>query len=361
MRFGSLGPKIYNYAMVSIPYSTSELDTSNPVNASIPLFYLNNATGSLDWNNPVWNTSTNTTNATMLAGNYSHFSGDSETTSAWQTLLDGSACITNVSNFNATNPCYLDTTDDRIWLRIPHFSGIDPSIVGSAVASSSSSGGSSSGGGSGGSSSSSSQASSSKSFSWDKITPGVAAEMKSFSSGVGIKEIIINVKNEAKNVQVSVTKYTSKPAEVSVNKSGKVYQYIHIDTQNLLDKMQYATVVFKVNKTWASDKGLSNENISIYKFNETSKKWNQLETIFDSQDNESYYYNVTMTSFSYFAIASRPGVIENTTTSGGNARNGTAGTGSSGSSSSTWWIWVIVAAVVIALIIWFSFYNKKEE
>jgi hypothetical protein len=147
MRFGSLGPKIYDYAMISIPYSTSQLVDSSPVNISVPLFYLDNVSGVMDWNKPIWDTTLNGTNVSSLSGNYSHFVGDA---SAWQTLMLGTTCVTNQSNFNITNPCYIDTTNDRVWLRIPHFSGINPSITGTAVIASSSGGSSGSSGGGGG-------------------------------------------------------------------------------------------------------------------------------------------------------------------------------------------------------------------
>ena len=41
---------------------------------------------------------------------------------------------TGTSAINITYPCHIQTTDDRIWIRLPHFSGIEPSIVGSAIA-----------------------------------------------------------------------------------------------------------------------------------------------------------------------------------------------------------------------------------
>ncbi|MFH1439980.1 MAG: hypothetical protein ABIG89_05405 [Candidatus Woesearchaeota archaeon] len=144
LRFGSLGPTIYDYVLVSVPYSEtagSGLDDSQEVNMSIPIMYDD------DWN-VIWNTTTNGTNASNLASNYSHYSARQ---SEWETLLGNVTCTTNAittsSLINATNPCYIDTTNNRIWVRLPHFSGTGPTAIGSTVAAASSS----SGGGGGGS------------------------------------------------------------------------------------------------------------------------------------------------------------------------------------------------------------------
>jgi len=134
VRFGSGGPTIYDYVIVSIPYSEtpgSGLDDTNVVNISIPALYDEN------WK-VIWNVSTNGTNATNLAGNYSHYAASQE---QWNTLLKQTTCTTNQSILNATTPCYIDTSNNVIWIRLPHFSGTGPSATGATVAAASSSGG----------------------------------------------------------------------------------------------------------------------------------------------------------------------------------------------------------------------------
>src|SRR3989338_5829552 len=155
LRFGTLGPTIYDYVLVSMPYtegssSVSGLNESAQVNISKPFFYDENSSGVIDWETPIWNTTANGTNGSLLANNYTHFSTYS---SDWQTLMGNNTCGTNVSIFNATNPCYLDTTNNRVWIRLPHFSGTKPSITGTAIAATTSSSSSSGGGGGGGSAS----------------------------------------------------------------------------------------------------------------------------------------------------------------------------------------------------------------
>jgi len=125
IKFGSTGPTIYDYVLISLPYtegssSQTGLNEEEEVNISIPLFY------DMDWN-VTWNTAVNGTNGTLLAGNYSHYSAHS---SDWEALMGNNTCITNVSNFNATNPCYINTDNNQIWIRLPHFSGTAPTITG---------------------------------------------------------------------------------------------------------------------------------------------------------------------------------------------------------------------------------------
>lgn len=36
-------------------------------------------------------------------------------------------------NINSTNPCYIDTANNKIWMRLPHFSGTGPSVTGRTI------------------------------------------------------------------------------------------------------------------------------------------------------------------------------------------------------------------------------------
>jgi len=153
LRFGSGGPTIYDYILISMPYTegsstTTGLNESAQINISIPLFYDD------DWN-IIWNGTSNGTNATDLAGNYSHYSTRQ---SEWATLLNQTICtsanITSALMINSTNPCYVDKINNKIWVRLPHFSGTGPSVTGNLVTAAASSDSPSSGGGGGGSSAS---------------------------------------------------------------------------------------------------------------------------------------------------------------------------------------------------------------
>ena len=186
---------------------------------------------------------------------------------------------------------------------------------------------------------------------WTKITPGAATIMQDFDAEIGVKQIEITVNNEAQNVKITVTKYDSKPANVSVAKTGKVYQYLHIDTQNLESSLDNADVQFRVEKTWAASNGVSKEKVAVYKFDESNSKWNELQTTLSSEDSTYYYYDVELASFSYFAISER------SLTAG----EGTAATGEEVAEEgrSMTWLWVLIALVVV-FFVWKNFGKNKK-
>ncbi len=185
--------------------------------------------------------------------------------------------------------------------------------------------------------------------SWTKITPGAAIIMKDFSLEFGVKQIEISVNNEAQNVKITVTKYDEKPAEVSVSKTGKIYQYVQIDAQNLADKLNKANVQFKVAKTWTSTNGLDKNEIAVHKFDESNNKWNQLKTIYSSEDSSYYYYDVELDSFSYFAIAEGSAVSDTET----------IGTTIPKKQGNWTWLWVLI--IVVVLIAGWYFTKKKRR
>jgi hypothetical protein len=130
LKFGSGGPTIYQYVLISIPYSDtvgSGLDDSLDINMSVPAFYDD------DWN-VIWNTTTNGTSAIAFSGNQSHYSTYQ---SDWGTLMGSNLCtkgtISNSLQINTSNPCYVDTVNNRIWIRLPHFSGTEPTVSGTTA------------------------------------------------------------------------------------------------------------------------------------------------------------------------------------------------------------------------------------
>ncbi|MDP2906642.1 MAG: hypothetical protein Q8O03_01765 [Nanoarchaeota archaeon] len=129
LRFGSGGPSIYDYILVSTPYSEtagSGLDDSQQVNMSLPVLYDD------DWN-VIWNATENGTAGSDLAANNSYYSTYQ---TDWESLMNVSTCVTNYSSewFNTTSPCYIDTANNTVWIRLPHFSGTGPSVKGTTTA-----------------------------------------------------------------------------------------------------------------------------------------------------------------------------------------------------------------------------------
>jgi len=351
IKFGSMGPTIYDYVLISMPYtegnsSQTGLNEEEQVNVSIPLFY------DEDWN-VIWNSTLNGTSGGALAGNHSHYSTYS---SEWQTLMGNNTCRTNKSEINETNPCYIDSDNDRIWIRLPHFSGAGPSITGYLLTATASPSTDSSGG-SGGTSSVNEWAEQ-KVQSWTKITPGNVSIMKNFDKDIGIKEIWIEVDNPAQNVKIIVRKYDNKPANVSVNKTGKVYQYLQIETQNLESKLDKAIVTIKVEKNWTDNNNITKENVALFKFDDVEDEWNNLTTIYLAEENETYYYAVELNSFSYFAISEKVAIsAEAVVGETGEEEQSLIGE----EETNLTWLWVLIAVVVLAIIIGGAKVLKKKR
>ena len=346
-RFGSTGPDIYDSVIIGVPYnagssSATGFNDSEPMNITVPYLYGD------DFSNPLWNGSANSNNISEI-GNFSNLSDFTDYIgNAYEAYINGTGIPCNESDSNLSSGlCYKDTTDHILWFKIPHFSGIGPSIVGDVITATSTPPASSGGGGGGGGGAIPTTA---NSHSWTKITPGAATIMKDFDSSIGLKQIAITVNNAAQNVEISVTKYDSKPANVSVAVSGNVYQYMHIDTENLTENLSRATLTFRVNKTWVNSNG-GQDNVSVYKIEDGGSQWTELNTTYDSEDSQYDYYNATVTSFSYFAIA-QTSVASNPET--------TTQQGTQASSSSLWWLWLIIAvAIVVAFVLWLA--RKRPE
>lgn len=204
-RFGSGGPTIYDFILVSMPYDEtagSGLNDSDEINMSIPVMYDDN------WN-VIWNASTNGTNATALAQNDSHYEDKKH---EWQNLLVSQACTTDVDVFNATTPCFVNTTENKIWIRLPHFSGTGPSVTGSVLASAASDSSSSSSSSSGGGGTTSSSA-------WTATKPGNDKELDEKGEVVvslGSKQRV-SLKVDGETHHVGVTKITSTSAVINIS------------------------------------------------------------------------------------------------------------------------------------------------
>jgi PGF-pre-PGF domain-containing protein len=206
-----------------------------------------------------------------------------------------------------------------------------------------------------GSSSSSGGGSPTKTNSFTKITPGVASIMKDF--GVeGIKQIQIEVNNEAKNVIISIIKYDNKPANISIEKTD-VYTYLQVKSLNLADKLNRAVITIEVKKSWLSEKKLNKTEISLYKYNESTSKWDELPTFFKEEDSIYDYYDAEVKSFSYFAIApSLPSIILNEEEQPAREQEPVTT-----SSIANYWWWIIGGIILLVLIISGSKLFKKKR
>ncbi len=187
-----------------------------------------------------------------------------------------------------------------------------------------------------------------------EVNPGDETTISTFED-TGIKEVIIVVNQEAKNVRIKVSKYDEKPTEVSVENTGKTYRYLQISTENLNENLEKATVKFEVEKIWVSDNNLGKEEITILKFDESAEKWNELETNFDNEDDNFYYYTIELDSFSFFAIG------EKVKEEFGGISEIVDGEIRGKNFKGFWWVFSFILVMGIVVIIIYVIKKKKEE
>jgi PGF-pre-PGF domain-containing protein len=118
---------------------------------------------------------------------------------------------------------------------------------------------------------------------------------------LGVTEIIINVKNSVNNIKITITKKAKRPAEVKKEITGKVYQYLKIDKENIEDEnISSVTIGFRVEKSWISANNIKVSTIALYRWSDN--KWGKLETRKISEDGTDVYFQAESPGLSVFAI-----------------------------------------------------------
>jgi len=186
------------------------------------------------------------------------------------------------------------------------------------------------------------------------ITPESEVKLSAFQEELGVEEIKITVTEKAQNVKVTVKKYDSKPAEVTVEKTGKVNKYLQIETENLGNKLSKAVLTVKVEKSWSSDNSVDKADIVVSKFDETAEKWNELSTLYKEEDDTYYYYEVQLTSFSYFAIGEK--ALE-----GGVPAGEEEGEEAPLLGGNTLWLGVVIGVIVLIAIVAMVILKKRKK
>ncbi|MCX9009586.1 MAG: PGF-pre-PGF domain-containing protein [Candidatus Methanoperedens sp.] len=273
-RFGSKGPEIYDEVLIGVPIS-SGISISG---VKIGKLYDEN------WNS-VWDSSAGNTSADRPS-DYSGFNN------AWFGS-SGMSCSTS----NASSECYIDSTNGTLWLRIPHFSGVGPTIVGTTSTSSSSS----SGGGASLGSVSTTEPSSNieKAERHDESLIFNKPVTYLFSASEhGITQVVITGKENENYIAVRVESLKGTSKNVAAPPPGTVYKNLNIIVGT--KKIKEALVRFKVENTWLSSNSLAGSDVKLTKWD--GSKWIMLETAEKSKDGTFTHFEAKTDSFSSFAI-----------------------------------------------------------
>ncbi len=298
LRFGSQGPTIFDYVLISFPYSItagSGLDDTQPVNLTIPVFYDEN------WN-VIWNTSRNSTSATAFANNYTHYAPQA---GAWETLMNGTLCVTNSSSqwFNITNPCYIDQSNNAIWIRLPHFSGTGPSLSGTLLPATTTTATPTTSTSSGGSKTSSPVAASST---FAELTPYQTNILTYDAQTLGVETITFSVTQPVSQARFTLTEYLQTPPGTAPLPT--VYKYFEIITPNIPSNILTSPqITFLVPQEWLTQNQATPEQITLYRH---TNAWTALPTTYLGQTGTFHRYTADTPGFSYFAIGLTNTIIQ---------------------------------------------------
>ena len=187
-----------------------------------------------------------------------------------------------------------------------------------------------------------------KTHSWVTISPGTPALLTDFEEDVGLKQIRVEVRNEVNDVRMIISSHQSNPSTVSIEQFERVYRYLEIETQNLGEELERATIRVQVAKVWVSENDFTIDDIAVFKIDEDGTEWQELVSTYleEEEDDAYYYYDVEVDSFSYFAIGEK--VVEEEEEEEEEPTN-------------LLWLWITLGVVVLVIIIGGGFAAKKRR
>ncbi len=312
-QFGSFVPAdVYEYVLVGMPYSDSAVNDSAPINLSIPLFYDEN------WQ-VVWNVSRGDTSANMS----DEFIDYNVTLYRNFTRSGGIECTKTDGNLNVT-PCFVNTSTNFVWQRIPHFSGEGPRIIGSAPASGGSGTSGTTGGGGGTATGGKTYSISNSQLSTGYTQTLVKNDKVKFYVGV-VEHSVTVTQVGASSVSISVASHPQS-ATLAIGASKK----FDVDDDN---------VDYDVQVTINSATG-TNASVTLKGISETISSAPEQSVQEPSQP-------------------SLPSVPSEETPTGG---TGTGLVTEEIEKGSRVWMWLVVAVAIIVIIAWFIVFiaNKKK-
>ncbi|NQV91796.1 PGF-pre-PGF domain-containing protein [Candidatus Woesearchaeota archaeon] len=165
---------------------------------------------------------------------------------------------------------------------------------------------SSSGGGSGGSSGgiSTGVTGTSGKRVWTSLKSGETAKVPIKNGAIGVTNVEFDISETVYGAWLSVTKVDSFPSSVKGFEKN-IYRKIDVSKSSTLKDSLITSgkMDFKVEKAWLTDKGLSKENIALFRYN--NDVWNQLNTVIGTDDGQYIHFSAKTPGFSYFIIGER--------------------------------------------------------
>ncbi|MHA1873338.1 MAG: PGF-pre-PGF domain-containing protein, partial [Candidatus Heimdallarchaeaceae archaeon] len=251
------------------------------------------------------------------------------------------------SKTNATAICFVNTTDNIVWMKIPHFSGVGTSLQGTTPTTTTDS-----------DSSSGTTDSDRITKTWGTLSSGATQTMNIYKKSIGIRKIQLKVKTDIQNAKLVITNFgTTKPTETS-EPSGDIYKYIKIVHTNINDSdIEEAFIEFEITKSWLEDNSIDKNDIRLLRYTD---KWEVLDTEITEELTDYIRYKAPTPGFSYFAIGTVAAeeatttTVTTTTTLPGETTTTTGGIIPTGINKKYVYIGILTAVIIIFLVLIFS-------
>ncbi|MBI2583774.1 MAG: PGF-pre-PGF domain-containing protein [Candidatus Aenigmarchaeota archaeon] len=169
--------------------------------------------------------------------------------------------------------------------------------VPAASSSSSSSTSTSSGGGGGGTAPETDK----KIHRWSNLIPGTEYFMNVSSSKISVSEIHYEVLQKIESVQIAVQSLPSMPAEITIEPSGKVFQYVNITATDIdQSDIRNTRIRFMVSRAWLDENNFAPDDVLLQRF--ANGAWQKLETTPLGRTDGNYEFEAVTPGFSIFAV-----------------------------------------------------------
>lgn len=203
---------------------------------------------------------------------------------------------------------------------------------------------------------------------WTSLNKGETAKVPIKNGALGVTNVEFDISETVYGVWFRVAKIDSFPSSVKGFEKN-IYRKIDVSKSTNLkdDLISKGNIDFKVEKAWLTEKGLTKENIALFRYN--NDVWNQLNTVLGTDDGQYIHFSAKTPGFSYFLIGER--VEGNVPETVGQA----AGTEPAvekpvpGATtepvteapvrSQPVWPWAVLALIVIVAGVWFWMSKKK--
>jgi len=173
-----------------------------------------------------------------------------------------------------------------------------------------------------------------------------------FGDGIpGIETIQFELKNKANNVKISVNQV--EKSDIDKKPDGVPYKYIKIDHENLDDEnVKSAIITFNVDKKWIKENEIDKDKIKMNRYK--SSQWNELDTAFLKDSNDSYDYVAETPGFSLFVITGPQKEIKK------EFAKSILNLPTNQNSSNLFFISIIAILIIIIILGWFYYHTKKK-